>query len=178
MDRFRIARRVAASLVAITATVGAVAATKTHVSLAGRDEAVPKLGMPGIAVRVEAQRPEEAGTVARELARELARQVHTRPLAAGDAGDYDLDVTVGRSRPDGSVTAIPFDAALRSARGELLWRIEGRSEVENAPVDGSVFVGIGRNVVAALIHDGWVSPRQDPDDPPPQAPSVRLENGR
>jgi len=32
---------------------------------------------------------------------------------------------------------------------------------------------IGRNVVAALIHDGWVAPRYDPDDPPPPPPTIR-----
>jgi hypothetical protein len=178
MSRSRIAREVTAFLIAIAAAGIAAAATKTYVSLAGRDDAIPKLGMPGIAVQVAAPRPDEAGIVTNELARELVRQVYTRPLTAGDAGDYDLSVTVGATRLDGSVTAVPFEAVLTSARGDRLWRIEGRSDVADAPVDGSVFVGIGRNVVAALIHDGWLSPRQDPDDPPPQAPTVRLENGR
>jgi hypothetical protein len=178
MNRSRIARGVTAFLVVLGAAGMAAGGTKTYVSLAGQDDAIPKLGLPGIAVRVEAPHPDEAGLVKNELARELARQVHTRPLAVGDAGDYELDVTVGAMRLDGPVTAVPFEAVLRSPSGERLWRIEGRTDVEDAQVDGSVFVGIGRNVVAALVHDGWVSPRQDPDDPPPQAPTVRLENGR
>jgi hypothetical protein len=168
----------ACGLVVVLAAGAVPAATKTYVSLAGEDDAVPKLGVPGIAVTVVAPDPAEAEAVTGELSREFAKQVHTRPLAVGEAGDYDLDVSVGAERIDGSVTVVPFDAVLRSDKGERLWRIEGRSEVADAPVDASVFVGIARNVVSALLHDGWVAPRLDPDDPPPQAPSVRVENGR
>ena len=38
------------------------------------------------------------------------------------------------------------------------------------------FAGIGRNVVSALIHDGWVQPRYDSDNPPPQPPRVLNTN--
>jgi hypothetical protein len=169
---------VTAFLVAAASVGAADAATKTYVALAGRDDAIPKLGMPGIAVQVEAAGPDEARLVREELGRELVKQVYTRPLGAGDKGEYALDVMVHAEHADGSVTAVPFEATLTSSLGERLWRIEGRCDVEGDSIDGSVFVGIGRNVVAALIHDGWLSPRQDPDDPPPQAPAARLENGR
>jgi hypothetical protein len=101
--------------------------------------------------------------------------VHTRRLAPGEAGDYDLEIKLEAPRVDGPVATVPFEAVLKSAQGERLWRVEGRSDVLGTPVDASVFAGIGRNVVSALIHDGWVQPRYDPDNPPPQPPRVRSE---
>jgi len=160
---------------AIALTGAAQAGTQTYVSLAGRDDAIPKLGRPGIAVRVEAPNANDAAFLKSDLTRDLARQVHTRRLAPNEAGDYDLEVTLGAPRVDGEVATVPFEAVLKSSQGERLWRIEGRSDVEAAPLDASVFAGIGRNVVSALIHDGWVQPRYDPDNPPPQPPRIRSE---
>ncbi len=153
----------------------AAAGTRTYVALAGRNDAIPKLGRPGIAVRVGASTASDAAALTSELSRELAQQVHTRRLVSDEAGDYDLEVTLHAPRVDGRATAIPFEAVLQSAQGDRLWRVEGRADVEGDPVDASVFAGIGRNVVSALIHDGWVRPRHDPDDPPPQPPTVRNE---
>ena len=68
--------------VAVAAYVAAQGATQTSVTLAGRNDAIPKLGRPGIAVRVDASTPSSAATVANELRRAFAQQVHTRPLAA------------------------------------------------------------------------------------------------
>jgi hypothetical protein len=154
---------------------GAPAATRTYVALAGRDDAIHKLGRPGIRLRVDAESASDAAFVTRELARELAQLVHTRELAADEPGDYDLAITVEAPLIEGATTMVPFEALLASARGERLWRIEGRSDVEGTLLDASVFAGIGRNVVSALIHDGWVQPRYDPDNPPPQAPRIRTE---
>jgi hypothetical protein len=153
----------------------AFAGTRTYVSLAGRDDALPKLGLPGIAVRVDASSAFDAAVLKGELSRELAQQVHTRRLATDEAGDYELDVTLEVPRVDGPEATLPFEAVLRSSQGERLWRIEGRTDVEGSPLDESVVVGIGRNVISALIHDGWVQPRYDPDNPPPQAPTVTNE---
>ena len=47
------------------------------------------------------------------------------------------------------------------------------AEVEKTGVAPEAMTSIGRNVVAALIHDGWVAPRYDPDDPPPPPPTIR-----
>ena len=149
------------------------AGTRTYVALAGRDDGMPKLGTPGIAIKVESPTASDAAVVEGELSREFARQVHTRRLAKDEAGDYDLEVRLEVTRVDGPLATIPFEAMLRSPRGELLWRVEGRSDVEGEPLDDAVLAGIGRNVVSALIHDGWVQPRYDPDDPPPQPPTVR-----
>ncbi len=151
------------------------AATQTYVSLAGRDDAIPKLGRPAIALSVDAPNAKDASFLESELSRELAQQVHTRRLVPGEAGDYDLIVTVAQPRVDGPMATIPFEAVLRSGPSDVLWRIEGRTDLSGAPVDASVFAGIGRNVVSALIHDGWLQPRYDPDNPPPQPPTIRSE---
>lgn len=168
----------ACGLAMILAVGTAPAATTTYVSLAGRDDALPKLGLPCVAVSVHTPRLEDTRAVGDELMRLLAKQVHTRARVQKEAGDYDLIVWVDANRLDTSSTVVPFEAFLYAADGERLWRIEGHSDVADAPVDASVFTGIARNVVSALVHDGWVAPRLDPDDPPPQAPSVRVENGR
>lgn len=160
---------------AIVGAATAQAGAQTYVSLAGRDDAHPKLGRPGIVVSVDAANATDAAFLTSELSRELAQQVHTRRLAPDETGDYDLRVTVAAARVDGQVVAVPFEAVLESRRGERLWRIEGRTDVAGVPVDASVFAGIGRNVVSALIHDGWVQPRYDPDNPPPQPPRIRSE---
>jgi len=160
---------------ALAAAGAAHAGTLTYVALAGRDDTIPKLGRPGIAVKVDATTESDAAAVRAELSRELARQVHTRRLAVDEAGDYDLEVTLEVPSVYGAQVTVPFRAVLRSAEGEGLWRIEGRSEIEGAPLDDAVLVGIGRNVVSALIHDGWVQQRYDPDDPPPPPPTLRHE---
>jgi hypothetical protein len=158
---------------AIVLAGAARAGTQTYVALAGRDDSLFKLGRPGIQLRVDASSADDAGLVTVELARELVQQVHTRRLAPDEAGDYDLMVKLEAPRIDASVTTVRFEAVLTSAQGERLWRIEGRSDVVGETLDASVFAGIGRNVVSALIHDGWLQPRYDPDDPPPQPPRIR-----
>ena len=161
---------------AIVLSWAAQAGTRTYVTLAGSDDAMSRLGRPGIRVRVEASSASDAAFVRRELARELAHQVHTRELGVDEPGDYDLAITLKTPLIEGPMTIVPFDALLDSARGERLWRITGHSDVDGFSLDASVFAGIGRNVISALIHDSWVQPRYDPDDPPPPSPNVRTEN--
>jgi hypothetical protein len=173
MSRFRWPGAWGIAGAAIVLAVSAQAGTRTYVALAGRDDAIHKLGRPGIRVRVAAGSAGDAEVVKRELGRELAQQVHTRELAADEPGDYDLAITVEPPRVLGATTEVPFEAVLASARGERLWRVEGRADAEGSVLDAWVFAGIGRNVVSALIHDGWVQPRYDPDNPPPEAPLVR-----
>ena len=154
----------------------AQAATRTYVSLVGRDDDVPKLGRPGVAVLVEGVTQLEAIHVANELHRGLGRLVHTRPVASDEAGDYDLKVMLAPSHRDGRVSRVLFAASLTSADGELLWRIEGRAETEGASTEPETFASIGRNVISALVHDGWLQPRYDPDDPPPPPPQIRKDD--
>jgi hypothetical protein len=68
---------------------------------------------------------------------------------------------------------VPFEAVLRSTEGKTIWRVDGRTEIEKAGVEVEALTSIGRNVVSALIHDGWLAPRYDPEDPPPAPPTIR-----
>jgi hypothetical protein len=160
----------AAALVAMTA---AHAQTRTYVTFAGKNDDLPKLGMPGITVEVFGPRVEESAAVKDEIALELDRTVHTRKVAAGETGDYALAVTLSTAFSGLDTGNVPFEAVLRSAEGKTLWRIEGHTEVEKAGGATDGLTSIGRNVVSALIHDGWVAPRYDPDNPPPAPPTIR-----
>ena len=165
-------------LTAMLCSIGtASAGARTSVELAGRDDAIPKLGQPGVSVRVAAEAAGASKSVTEELERELARQVHTRKLASGEPGDYELAVSLAAPKPEGAGDTIRFEAALNSARGERLWHIDGRTDLDGAPIDATVFAGISRNVISALIHDGWLQARYDPENPPPQAPKARIEGG-
>lgn len=169
-------RMLAATAVAIAIAANTLAATQTYVSLGGRNDDVPKLGRPGIAVHVEAVTQDEAIVVTNEVQRELARLVHTRSLSAGEPGDYELKVLIDVTIREGEVAKIPFAATLTSPDGVGLWRIDGRSETTEPAAAPSVYVSIGRNVISALIHDGWLQPRFDPNDPPPNPPQIRTDD--
>jgi hypothetical protein len=158
-----------AALIAMTT---AHAQTRTYVTFAGKNDDLPKLGMPGITVEVFGPKVEESVAVREEIALELTKTVHTREVAKGETGDYALAVTLATTLAGHSGT-VPFEAVLRSAEGKTLWRVEGRAEVEQTGVAPEAMTSIGRNVVAALIHDGWVAPRYDPDNPPPPPPTIR-----
>ena len=161
---------------ALGASAAAWAGASVTVTLAGRDDSIPKLGRPALAVEVKGSDSKLAEVVGGELARELAKVVHTRPLSTGETGDYQLTVEVADPRIDAHAVLIPFRATLVGTTGEIVWRIQGHADAEvegPADVDPSLYAGIGRNVVSALIHDGWLAARYDPDDPPPQAPHVR-----
>lgn len=155
----------------------ASAGSRTSVELAGRDDSISKLGQPGVSVRVAAELAGAAKSVTEELERELARQVHTRKLAAGESGDYELSVSLAEPQAEGAGETIRFEAGLNSSRGERLWHVTGRTDLDGVPLDAAVFAGISRNVISALIHDGWLQARYDPDNPPPQAPKARIEGG-
>ncbi len=164
----------ALALAAWGTAAAAAPAPRTTISLAGRDDSTPKLGLPGVGVTVEAR--SGGAAVAGELRRELARLVHTRALAPGEPGDYTLTVKLEDPDVTTGVTTHRFEAVLAGGAGETLWRVDGRSEISGPP-DPAVFDSIARNVVSALIHDGWVAPRYDPDDPPPPPPTIRNDIG-
>ena len=165
--------RTALAAVALVAIGTAHAQTRTYVTFAGKNDDLPKLGMPGITVEVFGPRVEESAAVKDEISVELTRTVHTRQVAAGEAGDYALAVTLSTAFSGLESGNVPFEAVLRSAEGKTLWRIEGHTEVEKAGATSDGLTSIGRNVVSALIHDGWVAPKYDPDNPPPAAPTIR-----
>ena len=154
-------------------TVGA--SIRTTVDLAGDVDPSGKLGVPGIVVAVTG--PEDSGAEAlrSELVRALDSLIHTRPVRAGEPADYALAVRLAPRSAAGHLTTIPFYAALSAGDGHALWRTSGRTEIQDAEVDDAVLVSIARNVVAALMHDGWVQQRYDVDNPPPPPPSVRRD---
>lgn len=162
-------------LAAITLlTVSAAhAQTRTFVNFAGKNDELPKLGLPGITVEVFGPRVDESTAVRTEIGKVLTDTIHTRPVAAGEIGDYALAVTLAAPIVGAGPTTVPFEAVLKTRDGQTLWRIDGRTEVEKGGVEPEVMASIARNVVSALIHDGWVQPRYDPDDPPPAPPSIR-----
>ena len=159
--------------IALTVVTAAQAQSRTYVSFAGRNDELPKLGLPGISVKVFGPRVAESELVRAEIARVLGETVHTRPLAEGDVADYALAVTLATALENLGAGTIPFEAILTSADGKRLWRVEGRTEVDRSDVEPQPLVSIARNVVAALVHDGWVTNRYDPEDPPPAPPTIR-----
>jgi len=163
----------AAALVAMGA---AQAQTRTYVTFAGKNDDLPKLGLPGVTVDVFGPRIEESAAVREEIGRELTQTVHTRAVAPGEAGDYALAVTLSTALSGLPSGTVPFEAVLRSTEGKTLWRVEGRTELDKAGAGAEALTSIGRNVVAALVHDGWLAPRYDPDDPPPAAPTIRRDD--
>jgi len=161
---------------ALCAATGALAGVRTTVSLAGKDDAIPKLGVPGIAVKVEGPDAAADAAVGGTLGVGLKKLVYTRPLSDTDPGDYALSVTVDERRAGTESVTVPFHAALDAADGRRLWRIEGHADLEGTGEDSEIFASVARNVLSALIHDGWVQPRYDVNDPPPQAPSIRVDD--
>jgi hypothetical protein len=162
--------------IAISATTWAGAGVRTTVTLAGKDDALPKLGMPGIALDVRSSDSAATAAVRDTLSKGFVKLVYTRRLADGEPGDYALRVTVGERFTGDSSATVPFRAELLSADGRSLWRIEGHADLDGAAADPELFTSIGRNVLSAMIHDGWLQPRYDVNDPPPPAPSIRQDD--
>lgn len=160
---------------AVVASGAAHAQTRTFVKLAGKDDSIRKLGVPAISVQVFGARLDEATTLRDALGKDLAAMVHTRTLAAGDSGDYALEVTLLSPQEDGSAMTLPFEAVLRQPDGTKLWAIDGHTETVGAPVGAEALTSLSRNLVSAMIHDGWVQPKYDPDNPPPPAPTIHRD---
>jgi hypothetical protein len=161
---------------AFGAATWAGAGIRTTVTLAGKDDALRKLGEPGVELRIESPDPAAAAAVRETLSHALLKIVYTRPLSDGEAGDYALRVTLEPRRAGRESATIPFRAELTAADGRPLWRIEGHADLDTAADEPAAFVSIGRNVLSAMIHDGWLQPRYDVNDPPPAAPSIRKDD--
>ena len=160
-------------VILIAAVTAAHAQTRTYVNFAGKNDDLPKLGLPGITVEVFGPRVEESAAVRTEISKVLTDTIHTRPVSAGEAGDYALAVTLAAPVKGAGPTTVPFEAVLKARDGKTLWRVDGRTEVEQANVEAEALASIARNVVSALVHDGWVAPRYDPENPPPVPPTIR-----
>jgi hypothetical protein len=160
---------------ALLVATAASAAPRVTVSLVREDATAHKLGMPGVAVTVRGPVPSQAAAVATQLASDLPKLVYTRALDPGEPGDYDLAIAIERRRNEADASVVPFEAVLSTADGAELWRATGRAEVDGDRTDATVFAGIARNVLSALVRDGWLAPRYDPANPPPAAPSVHRD---
>jgi hypothetical protein len=161
---------------AFGAATWAGAGVRTTVTLAGKDDALPKLGMPGVELRIESPDPAAVAAVRETLGQGLQKLVYTRPLAEGEPGDYALRVTLEQRQNGRESATIPFRAELTAADGRALWRIEGHADLDTTADEPGTFASIGRNVLSAMIHDGWLQPRYDVNDPPPAAPSIRKDD--
>lgn len=164
-----------AGAIATLVAMPAAAAARTTVTRIVSDPNATRLGMPGVAVTVRGPSPDRAAIVRARLVADLAKLVYTRSLAPGEEGDYDLTVTLAPRRDGAASVTIPFEAVLTAADGAELWRATGRTEVTDAPVGAPVLASVARNVLSALVRDGWLATRYDPDNPPPATPHLRRE---
>ena len=168
--------RTTALAAAFGAATWASAGIRNSVTLAGKDDALQKLGVPGVELRIDSSDAAAAAAVRETLGHALLKLVYTRPLADGEAGDYALRVSLEPLRSGHESSTIPFRAELIAADGTALWRIEGHADLDTEADEPGALVSIGRNVLSAMIHDGWLQPRYDVNDPPPAAPSIRKDD--
>jgi hypothetical protein len=145
---------------------------KTFVALSGSADDHPRLGNPAIRVEVLSASPGVAAGLSRALVADLTTLVHARPETGDAPFDYRLEVRVVLPSDAVAGDALRFDAVLDHPERGIVWRTEGRTEVGAGLLDDATFVDISRNLVAALVHDRWVTRKDDPDDPPPSPPSL------
>jgi hypothetical protein len=115
--------------VALSAATWAGAANRTTVTLVGRDDSVPKLGMPGIALLIVSPDPASAAAVRATLDRGLAKLVYTRPLRDGEPGDYALTIRLDPKQTGRESASLPFHAELTLADGRRVWSIDGQTDL-------------------------------------------------
>ncbi len=168
-------RRIAGVLALVLAALPAAAGVKTYVTHAGPGEPLLRLGLPVLDVRVTADFAADTAPLEAKLEQDLGRLVYSRPVQDHEPSDFVLTVTLHKPQVEVPLTQVAFEASLTAVDGTVPWRITGRSEVEDAPLDEDVLEAIARSVLSALLYDQWVQPRYDPEDPPPQAPVVRRQ---
>lgn len=147
---------------------------RTFVTLMGHADDLPRLGNPAIHVEVLSAAGDLAESLARALTVDLDSLAHSRPDRGEAPYDYRLEVRVDPPPAAASADPLRFTATMEHPARGIVWRTEGRTELSGRPVDTEVIAAISRNLVSALVHDRWIAPKLDPDDPPPAAPFVRL----
>lgn len=150
------------------------AAVRTHIALNGVDASAPKPGLPTVQVHVTGGEADRVTFLADALGRDLRKLVILREPEAGEIPDFDLRVVLGARVLGAGMVSQPFEVALVDHEGRTVWRTTGRTESDNGVLDPGTLQGTGRNIISALIHDGWLEARIDPDDLPPSPPSVGL----
>ena len=152
----------------LAAAVPASAGVRTTVTLQGQDPAEPKLGLPSLAFSVTGPDAALAESLRSFLAGDVLHRTHSRPPAEGERPDYTIAVVV----EPGTRAGIGFRVSLTTWDGRVAWRSVGTAVPDGPHLDHETTVSIGRNILSALIHDGWLQARYDPDDPPPAAPRI------
>ncbi len=166
-------RRALRTAVVLLAWGAAGAAVRTRIDLAGTDERAVRPGNPVLRVAVRASDAAvDAGALEGALSEDLPKLAWMRLSRRDEPADLDLDVDLGAPEPAGP--AIPFSARLVDRSGRTVWSVTGRTETDGAPIDSAALRSLGRNLVAALAHDGWLQYRDDPANPPPRPPVIRL----
>lgn len=163
---------VAALLLLGAAISRAESPPKTFVSLSGSADEHPRLGNPILRVEVVSDSPAIAEGLSGALVADLSTLVHARP-ETGDANfDYRLVVRLVPRPTGGAPEPFRFEASLEDPDRGVVWQTEGSAEVGGEEEVTRVLSRISRNLVSALVHDRWVMPKDDPNDPPPAAPNV------
>lgn len=152
----------------LAAAVPAGAGVRTTVTLQGQDPAAPKLGLPSVAVSVTGPDAVLVDSLRSFLAGDALHRTHSRLPGEGERPDYTIDVVLEPATAAG----IGFRVSLTTWDDRVAWRSVGTALPDGPHLDHETTVSIGRNILSALIHDGWLQARYDPDDPPPAAPRI------
>lgn len=158
--------RVGAAVAAVVFALAARAGVTTTVALKGHDPDARKYALPSIEVRVDGPDAERAQVVATALARDLASLAHTRVPGRGEIATYAIAIDLLPAED----AAQRFGARLVASDGAVVWSVEGVTRSDAGPVDGDGLRSLARNLYSALVRDGWLQAKYDPNDPPPPPP--------
>jgi hypothetical protein len=156
------------TLAAVTFVVAAQAQITTTVSLTSQDTNAAKFALPSIEVRVDGPDAGRSHALAAALSHDLVARTHARAPEGAEAATYVL----AASLPAREGTLQRFDARLIALDGKVVWSVEGSTSGEAAPGAEVALLDIARNLRSALVRDGWVEAKYDPNDPPPPPPVV------
>lgn len=156
--------------VAALAFTAASAGMTTTVGLRTQDDSLPKLGLPTLRVEVQGVGPVALDTFRGWVADDAARLSFVKSGERDPSPDYTLVVRFLEATPGAG--EVPFEASLLTHDGRVAWLVDGRTVTDAVPVEPIAWRTIGRNVISALVRDGWLQQKQDPNDPPPAPPIV------
>lgn len=161
---------VRSGIVAWLAVSTASAGMTTSVALRTQDATLPKLGLPSLRVEIQGVGPVAPDTLRAWMTADVVSLSHAKDGAADPSPDYTLVVRFLDEAVEGG--DVSFEATLRTHEGTAAWIADGRTTPDGPARDAAAWRTIGRNVLSALIRDGWLQARYDPNDPPPATPVV------
>jgi hypothetical protein len=156
------------TIAAAAFVAAAQAQVTTTVSLTSQDAEAAKYALPSIEVRVDGPDAGRSHGLAAALSHDLVARTHARAPEGTEAATYVL----AASLPARDGTLQRFDARLIALDGEVVWSVEGTTNGDVAPRDEVALLDIARNLRSALVRDGWVEAKYDPNDPPPPPPAL------